>query len=139
MGYKPLTLEIIRLANEGHGPKAINEMMPEASVKQIVRAMSRGRAKGDLNIYFNADGTPKTKRRTGTDRDSTRNFFQKRKIKLGRSIEAVENIDDETLRWVVREIGRGGYAGLGEFLRDLVIQAYDDRFQKLGGTNGKAA
>jgi len=139
MPYAPQTLEIIRLAKEGKAPKAINEMMPHLSVSVISKTLARARAKGDLNIYFNKDGSTKTERRLGSDRDSARNYFCKRGINLGRSIDAVTDLDRETLQWVVRQIGRDGYISLGEFLRDLVIQAYDDRFQRMGGTNGKTA
>ena len=165
MAYSPQTLEIIRLAKEGCQPKKINEIMPHLHISTITKAMARARAKGDLNVYFNKDGTTKAKRRNISDKDAVRNYVLKRRINLGRTIDAIENVSPDTLRWVVREIKREGYTNLGEFLRDLVIEAYDNRerieepvaklsekdeviLQKLrdiarvavkGGHNGKAA
>lgn len=133
MAYAPQTLEIIRLAKAGNAPKAINKIMPHLSVSVISKTLARARAKGDLNIYFSKDGSTKTERRMGSDRDSVRNFFCKREINLGRSIDAVTSLDADTLRWIVREIGREGYTSLGEFLRDLVIEAYDNRQRAMGG------
>lgn len=132
------TAKVLELVKQGMPPKKIAEFVPEMPPNQIRKVVSRARKDGDIDFYFRADGGRKVFPREGADEDVARNYFAKRSIKLGHVIQSVKCLDRQTLHWVQKTVKEEGYESIGEFLRDLVIQAYDDRFQKRGGPNGKA-
>lgn len=131
------TKKALEMVKQRIPPKAISEAtgIPRDQVRNLV---TRARARGVIDFYFNADGTTRLCRRNGTEEASVRNFFQKRKVSMGYVVGAVRHLDRDTLKWLCEQVMEDGHEDLASLLRDLVIQAYDDRFQKRGGPNGKA-
>lgn len=129
----PHTMKVLELVKQGMPPKKIAEFVPEMPPNQIRKIVSRARKDGDIDFYFRADGGRKVFPREGADEEVARNYFAKRKTKLGHVIQSVKCLDRPTMHWVQQTVKEEGYESIGEFLRDLVIQAYDDRFQKRGG------
>ena len=134
----PQTAKVLELVKQGMPPKKIAEFVPGMPPNQIRKVVSRARKDGDIDFYFRADGGRKVFPREGSDEEVARNYFAKRSVKLGHVIQSVKCLDRPTMHWLQQTVKEEGYESIGDFLRDLVIQAYDDRFQKRGGHNGKA-
>lgn len=128
----PQTAKVLELVKQGMPPKKIAEFVPGMPPNQIRKVISRARKAGEIDFYFRADGGRKVFPRAGSDEEVARNYFAKRSVKLGRVIQSVKCLDRPTMHWVQETVKEEGYESIGDFLRDLVIQAYDDRFQKRG-------
>jgi hypothetical protein len=125
------TTKALELLKQRIPPKAISGAtgIPRDQVRNLV---TRARAIGVIDFYFNADGSTRPCRRKGTEEAAVRNFFQKRRVPLGYVVGALRHLDRDTLAWLCRSVKEDGHEDMASLLRDLVIQAYDDRFQKRG-------
>ncbi len=121
----PHTAKALEMVKQRIPPKAISEAtgIPSDQVRNLV---TRARARGVIDFYFNADGTVRQNRRVGTEEAAVRNFFQKRKVSMGYVVGAVRHLDRNTLYWLCEQVREDGHRDLASLLRDIIIQAYDD-------------
>jgi len=123
------TTKALEMVKQRIPPKAISEAtgIPRDQVRNLV---TRARARGVIDFYFNADGSTRQGRRVGTEERAVRSFFERRKVSMGYVVGAVRHLERDTLDWLCAQVKEDGHKDVASLLRDLVIQAYDDRFQK---------